>query len=230
MLEHIESSRLGMASRAQEVEDPSACFTSASPGRETCWFCRCRRKKPAVSGWGLWARTGCCRPATSLTCRTEAGFPSVCCTLDAAEAEATGDREPYRPFWFGPRETKTGKLPALVVPSAALPAEEAKVDGLLRVGASLKIAGSPEMDRVGQAVHGVIALEMIHPDHPDAVAAARRLIENFELAAHISADETIACARSFRKQIVEKFEPEVTWVEHPVEHLLENGQAVRGWV
>jgi hypothetical protein len=157
-------------------------------------------------------------------------IPSACCTLDAAEAEATGGRETYRPFWFGPRKTKTGKLSALVVPSAALPAEEAKVEGLVEIGAPLKISGSPEMDRVGQALHGAIALEMIHPNHPDAVAAAKRLIDTFELGAPISPGDVAACARLFRRQIVDKFQPETTWVEHPVEHLRENGQAVRGWI
>jgi ATP-dependent exoDNAse (exonuclease V) beta subunit len=79
-------------------------------------------------------------------------------------------------------------------------------------------------------VHGAIALEMIHPNHPEAIAASKRLIENFALAAHLSPDETAACAKVFRQQIVEKFQPEATWVEHPVEHLRENGQAVRGWI
>ncbi len=230
VVEHIESSRLGMASRAQEVEESiRLLYVSLTRARDLLVL-----PLPEKKTGGQWMGAlgaDWMLPAGEVMDLPNGGrIPSACRTLDAAGAEATGGRAAYRPYWFGPRKTKTEKLPALVVPSAALPAEEAKVDGLLRVGASLKIAGSPEMDRVGQAVHGVIALEMIHPDHPDAVAAARRLIENFELAAHISADETIACARSFRKQIVEKFEPEATWVEHPVEHLLENGQAVRGWV
>jgi ATP-dependent exoDNAse (exonuclease V) beta subunit len=157
-------------------------------------------------------------------------IPSACWTLDAAAAEAAEDHQTYRPFWFGARKTKTEKLPALVVPSAALPAQEAEVDGLVKIGSPLKISGSPEMDRVGQAVHGAIALEMIHPDHPEAVAAAKRLIDTFELFAHISPDDVVACAKVFRHQIDEKFRPEATWVEHPVEHLRENGQAVRGWI
>jgi ATP-dependent exoDNAse (exonuclease V) beta subunit len=117
-----------------------------------------------------------------------------------------------------------------VVPSAALPAEVATVDGLVKIGTPLKISGYPEMDRMGQAVHGAIALEVIHPNHQDAVTAAKRLIDAFELAAHISPGDVAACAKVFRQQIVEKFQPEATWVEHPVEHLLENGQAVRGWI
>lgn len=230
VLEQIESSRLGMASRAQEVEESiRLLYVSLTRARDLLVL-PLPAKKPGGQWMGTLGADWMLPNGDVMDLPNGGRIPSACRTLDAAEAEATGDREPYRPFWFGPQETKTGKLPALVVPSAALPAEQATVAGMLRVGASLKIAGSSEMDRVGQAVHGAIALEMIHPDHPDAVATARRLIGNFKLAAHISPDETVACARSFRKQIVEKFEPEVTWVEHPVEHLRENGQAVRGWV
>ena len=230
VLEHIESSRLGMASRAQEVEESiRLLYVSLTRARDLL-ILPLPDKKPAGQWMGTLGADWMLPTGDVMELPNGSRIPSACCTLDAAETEAIGGRGTYRPFWFGPRETKTEKLPALVVPSAALPAEETKVDGLVKIGTPLKITGSPEMDRVGRAVHGAIALEMIHPNHPEAVAAAKHLIENFALAAHLSPNKTAACARSFRKQIVEKFQPVATWVEHPVEHLRKNGQAVRGWI
>ena len=230
VLEQIESSRLGMASRAQEVEESiRLLYVSLTRARDLLVL-PLPEKKPAGQWMGTLGADWMLPTGDEMNLPNEARIPSACHTLDNDEAELFGDSEIYRPYWFGPRKTKTEKLPALIVPSAALPAEEAKVDGLVNIGAPLTITGSPEMDRVGQAVHGAIALEMIHPNHPDAVVAARRLIDNFGLAAHISLDDAATCAKVFRQQIVEKFQPEATWVEHPVEHLRENGQAVRGWI
>jgi len=230
VLEHIESSRLGMASRAQEVEESiRLLYVSLTRARDLLVL-PLPEKKTGGQWMGTLGADWMLPTGDAMDLPNGIRIPSACRTLDAAEVEAGGGFGAYAPYWFGPRKPKTEKLPALVVPSAALPAREAKVDGLLKIGAPLKITGFPEMDRVGQAVHAVIALEMIHPNHPQAVPAAKRLIENFALAAHLSADETVACAGSFRKRIFEKFHPEVTWVEHPVEHLRENGQAVRGWV
>jgi ATP-dependent exoDNAse (exonuclease V) beta subunit len=230
VLEQIESSRLGMASRAQEVEESiRLLYVSLTRARDLLVL-----PLPEKKTGGPWMGTlgaGWMLPTgDAMDLPIGVRIPSDCRPFDAAEVEAGGGAGTYAPYWFGPRKTKTEKLPTLVVPSAALPSKEAKVNGLLKIGAPLKIAGSPAMERVGQAVHAAIALEMIHPNHPQAIDAVKRLIENFALAAHISADETAACARAFRKQMAQKFQPEVTWIEHPVEHLLENGQAVRGWI
>jgi ATP-dependent exoDNAse (exonuclease V) beta subunit len=228
--DQLESSPLGLASLAQEVEESKRLLYVSLTRARDLLVIPLPERKPAGQWMGTLGADWMLPIGDVMDLPNGNRIPSACCTFDAAEAEAAGGREKYRPFWFGPRKTKTEKLPALVVPSAALPAAEAKVDGLVKIGVSLKIGGSPEMDRVGQAVHGAIALEMIHPNHPEAVAAAKRLIDTFELAAHISPDDVAACAKIFRQQIVEKFQPEATWVEHPVEHLRENGQIVRGWI
>jgi ATP-dependent exoDNAse (exonuclease V) beta subunit len=228
--DQIKSSPLGLASLAREVEESKRLLYVSLTRARDILVLPLPERKPAGQWMGTLGADWMLPTGDVMDLPNGSRIPSACCTLDAAEAEATGGRETYRPFWFGPRKTKTGKLSALVVPSAALPAEEAKVEGLVEIGAPLKISGSPEMDRVGQALHGAIALEMIHPNHPDAVAAAKRLIDTFELGAPISPGDVAACARLFRRQIVDKFQPETTWVEHPVEHLRENGQAVRGWI
>ena len=230
VLEHIESSPLGLESRAQEVEESiRLLYVSLTRARDLLVL-PLPEKKTGGQWMGTLGADWMLPFGDDMKLPNGARIPSACRTFDAAEVEVVGESKTYAPCWFGPRKTKTEKLPALVVPSGALPSKEAKVDRLLKIGAPLKITGSPAMDRVGQAVHAAIALEMIHPNHPEAVVATKRLIENFMLAAHLSPDETAACARSFRKQIVEKFQPEAAWIEHPVEHLRENGQAVRGWI
>jgi ATP-dependent helicase/nuclease subunit A len=228
--DRIESSPLGLASLAREVEESKRLLYVSLTRARDLLVLPLPEKKPFGQWMGTLGADWMLPTGDVMDLPNGSRIPSACCTLDAAAAEAAGDRESYQPFWFGPRKTKTEKLPALVVPSAALPAEVATLDGLVKIGTPLRISGSPKMDRMGQAVHGAIALEVIHPNHPDAVAAAKRLIDAFELAAHISPGDVAACAKVFRQQIVEKFQPEATWVEHPVEHLLENGQAVRGWI
>jgi ATP-dependent exoDNAse (exonuclease V) beta subunit len=230
VVEQIEASPLGLESQAREVaESIRLLYVSLTRARDLLVL-PLPEKKPGGPWMSTLAADWMLPTGGELDLPNGKKILTACRTYDAAEYEEPSVAESFRPHWFGPRKTKTEKLPALIVPSAALPVENATVEGVIEFGAPLPIKGTPEMDRVGQAVHGVIALEMIHPNHPEAVGAAQRLIDNFDLAAHLSPEDVAAYARNFRKEILNTFCPEKTWVEHPVEHLRKSGQAVKGWI
>jgi ATP-dependent exoDNAse (exonuclease V) beta subunit len=230
MVDQIEASPLGLESQAREVaESIRLLYVSLTRARDLLVL-PLPEKKPGGPWMSTLGADWMLPTGNALDLPNGEKIPAACRTYDAAEDEEPRGADSFRPHWFGPRKTKTEKLPALVVPSAALPVATAGVEGVIKVGAPLPISGTPEMDHVDRAVHGAIALEMIHPNHPQAIDAAQRLIDNFELAAHISPQDAAAYARNFRQEILNTFRPEKTWVEHPVEHLRENGQAVKGWI
>jgi ATP-dependent helicase/nuclease subunit A len=226
----IEASHLGLESQTQEVaESIRLLYVSLTRARDLLVL-PLPEKKPGGPWMGTLGADWMLPTGEEMDLPNKKKIPTACRSYDSAEEGELHGAGTYRPHWFGPRKTKTEKLPALVVPSAVPPVATARIEGMIRVGTPLSITGIPEMDRLGQAVHGTIALEMIHPNHPQAIDAAQRLIESFEVATYISPDDAAAYARNFRKEILNTFHPEGTWVEHPVEHLRENGQAVKGWV
>jgi ATP-dependent exoDNAse (exonuclease V) beta subunit len=230
IVDKIDRSPVGIAGRDREVEESKRLLYVSLTRARDLLVLPLPEKKPAGQWMGTLEAPWMLPAGESLALPDGSRIPAACRVLDAEAQEMTVGGEAYRPRWLGPRQARTEKLPALVAPSAATPVAEAAVDTALAIGTPLKLSGTPEMERVGQVVHGVIALELLHPDHTDAVAAAKRLIDRFDLNAHISAAEITACARHFHKQLRDRFQPDALWVEYPVEQHKDNGQTVKGWI
>jgi len=137
----------------------------------------------------------------------------------------------YQSSWFGP-VTKSMERPQAVVRPSAMPEEgHAKVLEAREISKPVTLKGKPEMDKVGQALHAVIAAKIIQPDSDnDLKKIAQRIINNFELSTHLNIGDSVACAKNFSAYIMANFHPIKIFAEHPVKHLLENGQLVSGWI
>jgi ATP-dependent exoDNAse (exonuclease V) beta subunit len=139
---------------------------------------------------------------------------------------------PYAPAWFVARERVHGAarpLRELLSPSQAEAVVDATVCGNVELGARVSIDGA-DMTLIGNALHAVIAAELVNPDRIDAVARASAILAGYAAAELVDAADAIMCARRFRAFVMAHFNPSRVHVEYPITHVLPNGQRVRGWI
>jgi ATP-dependent helicase/nuclease subunit A len=89
--------------------------------------------------------------------------------------EARPPTTPYRPRRLPARQS-TGPLPPeTLLPSGAPPMATARLLEVAELGPRLPLAG-PDMLAIGQALHAVIAAELVNPDRADALPRTAALL------------------------------------------------------
>jgi ATP-dependent exoDNAse (exonuclease V) beta subunit len=138
---------------------------------------------------------------------------------------------PYAPAWFvaRARHPPPGPLREWLSPSQAEPVGGAAVGATFEIGERVPIGGD-DMTLIGNALHAVIAAELVSPDRADAVVRAEAILGGYAASAHVDARAAVACAQRFRAFVMARFEPQRIHVEYPIQHVLPNGQRVRGWI
>jgi len=157
-------------------------------------------------------------------------IPAASRELEAATEGDTIETIAYQSCWFEPVKKSTQKPKAVISPSAMPEERHAKVLEVRKTFNPIALKGKPEMDKVGQALHAVIAVEIIHPGNKQLKDIAQRIINSFELSTHLNFGDAVTCAKKFSEYIRKSFQPTKIFAEHPVKHLLENGQLVSGWI
>lgn len=136
---------------------------------------------------------------------------------------------PYSPRWFERRDLR--EYPAKIVqPSAAVPVEGTAVGEIVELGERVALHGG-DMADVGTGLHAVIAAELVNPlSDSRAIKRAEAILAGFGVGAHLEATEAVAIAHRFARTLKRRFAPSKIEVEVPIEHDLEDGRIVRGYV
>ena len=119
--------------------------------------------------------------------------------------------------------------PAIVVPSEMAPSERAAEAATVeRCGDRLRLGANPDMQRVGEAVHGFLAA-----DRPTFAAAERRdiaagLLQRWDVAGVLRVDDLLRASERLRTWVASRFPGAVWHREWPLQHRQPNGTIVRG--
>lgn len=135
-----------------------------------------------------------------------------------------------RGFWFPNSLPRTPKLPARITPFAEPPRESAVAEEIIAFGQRLDVLGDPEDTILGDALHAILAAEIQHPDHPDALRLAERVLRGFGLDRNVKAQEASRMAHCFHEEIQQRFQPKSLMVECPFHYSQPNGQLVTGFM
>jgi len=109
------------------------------------------------------------------------------------------------------------------------PLEHAKVVETIELGERISLKGTPEMANLGEAIHALIATQIINnPEDPKALA--EQVLQSFAVTEHISTEEGLTCATRFKKFAEEHLKAKAIHVEYPIEYLKPNGQTATGWI
>ena len=137
----------------------------------------------------------------------------------------------------GPRTYPRG----VVVPSAMVPAGGLRDDGveidvvaaglgleLERCGERLVLRGNPEMQRVGEAIHGFLAADRPTLAGAERRAIARGLLQRWGVAFALEADDLVRASDRLHQWVEARFPGAVWHREWPLLHRQPSGTIVRG--
>jgi ATP-dependent helicase/nuclease subunit A len=100
---------------------------------------------------------------------------------------------------------------------------------VFELGQRVPIAGD-DMTLIGNALHAVIAAELVDPSGANATARAEAILLGYGATAYIQADAAVGCAERLDAFVRRQFDAQRICVEWPIQQLLPNGQRVRGWI
>ena len=83
-----------------------------------------------------------------------------------------------------------------------------------RVGPRVAVYGD-DMQMIGNALHAVIAAELVNLNREDAVDCAASLIRNIAGGEVVAPGDAIKCARRLKSVLDSWFKPRQILVEHP---------------
>lgn len=146
-------------------------------------------------------------------------------TLDTAAAPTVA---PIESAWFPPPLSSTPRPPALITPSHAPAATDAAIGRSLRYQGRLGITGRPDDADLGDALHAIVAAELLHPGRPDRRTTAQRILEGFGLTAALDPDHILAQIDRFNDQLRQTFHARSVEVEVPFSVERPDGQRVTG--
>lgn len=160
------------------------------------------------------------------------GGGSVPCTTEPLEppSEAVSMAVDPMQTWFTPAMAPTLKLPARLSPSRQPPLASAIVGQIIELGTRLGLRRKPDVDRLGNALHNILAAESIAPGRPDRHGMAAGVLARYGLGDVLDTGEVLAAAERFREKLEELFKPTRVLAEWPVAAVFENGQALSGLI
>lgn len=156
-------------------------------------------------------------------------IPVIFKTLSQEEAPENTLTGQHVPHWFVTIPSRPTKLPANLSPSLVPPLENARVSKVVTLGDRIGLQGIPNMAHLGEAIHALIATQIINnPIHP--IMLAEQVLGNYAILEHISVDNALICVARFRQFIEQQLAAKSIQVEYPIEYQLPNGQIARGWI
>ncbi len=158
------------------------------------------------------------------------GGKSIKCSdkfFTLATEGAEGERPSGFP-WFSLRQEPTAKIPASVTPSS-LPKVSATIGRTIPLGNRLTLRGTPGMDVIGTAVHGIIGAFLCGGLAVDAPQRALALLQSYQVDGHLDAAEILARADGLKATLIKEFGATHFYPEWPVQGVLPNGQRFAGW-
>ncbi len=145
---------------------------------------------------------------------------------EAPENTLTGQQVPH---WFANIPSHPTQLPAKLSPSLVPPLEKARVSEEITLGDRISLQGIPNMAHLGEAIHALIATQMINnPAHPTMLA--EQVLGNYAVLEHISVEDALICVERFRHFIEQQLAAKSIQVEYPIEYQQPNGQIASGWI
>lgn len=166
----------------------------------------------------------------ALTLSNEMGsIPVTYKSLVAPNSVEGSNNAPIAPHWFISITASQSKLPAKVSPSLLQPIEQARVAEVIRLGERISLQGMPDMARLGEAIHALIATQIINPTG-DKEQLAEQVITSYGVTENINVTDALTCVSHLQDFIAQRYKAIATHVEYPLEYQLPTGQSASGWI
>jgi ATP-dependent helicase/nuclease subunit A len=149
--------------------------------------------------------------------------------LEQDSAPATKKVTQQDTHWFANTTRSQTKLPAILSPSLVPPLANAMISEEITLGDRINLRGTPEMARLGVAIHALIATQVIN-NPADPSAFAEQVLNSYTVTEHISIEDALTCVERFKYFTEVMLKAKAIQVEYPIEYQLANGQSASGWI
>jgi len=99
-----------------------------------------------------------------------------------------------------------------------------------RFGSRIHIKGKPEMDKLGNAVHGYLAVDRECMEDNERLKMAEQILKNWEVEASIDPSELVTAGKNLTDFINEHYTDHKMFTEWPMMMKNEEGQVIQGWI
>ncbi len=134
----------------------------------------------------------------------------------------------------GTRRPKPARRSSLLdlVPSHQSPIANLGIRNIVELGARLPLKNHCDEASLGDALHAILAAEMIQPGRSRAErgTVAARILAGFNLQSVVEVTDALAMVDRFQKHVTEQLQPKSVLVETPFEYVNEAGQRVAGFM
>jgi ATP-dependent helicase/nuclease subunit A len=161
----------------------------------------------------------------SLTLPTGKSIRSANLVPDEIEPTAIDN---YQPQWLVGLDAQLETLPLGLSPSAAPALENTTIGKVIELGERLSIIGDYAPDKLGLAMHAVIACYINGNDNKNGTIA--RILVEHGMQDTISASVAIESAERLIKAIETHFSPILYATELPIRYQNIHGQLLNGWI
>ncbi len=132
--------------------------------------------------------------------------------------------------WFPPARTNTPKLAARLIPSSQEPIEGANVKSVVELGGRLPFKGKPDEAHLGDALHAILAVELLYPDPEIQTARTLRILRGFQMESALEVNDVRAMVERFQTWVKGAYQVKSVLVEVPFEYVNEAGQQIAGFM
>ena len=129
--------------------------------------------------------------------------------------------------WFKPADSRTDRLPAVVLASAAL-MRSCKVIETQEVGSRVKLDSALDMTALGNAVHACVAAALSTSGATFDTPAAHRILQGFRVDGAVDSAVLVRQIAALERWIGARWPNCRRHPEMPIEAVLPNGQVVYG--
>jgi ATP-dependent helicase/nuclease subunit A len=225
----IEATPVGVqALDDAKEEEKRLLYVGATRARDSLVLTTDQDEGMNKEGWLALTNAGWLLPDSKNTPLPDGSVISTDC-LSFQSEEVVKNVDSFQPQWFGDNPQRSEKIPASISPSAAMKEDGATTGELITFGDRLMISGVvPDMAIFGNALHAVIAAKCINKNYHQN--DAKSLLRGFEVDQYISVEDALLSADRLIRYVDMQYAGAKLYAEYPVEHKLDNGQKVRGWI
>jgi ATP-dependent exoDNAse (exonuclease V) beta subunit len=101
---------------------------------------------------------------------------------------------------------------------------------MIDVGPRLTLKGKPDSGMLGNALHNILAADLIAPGYEGRHEVIEGILRRHGLTNSLQSDEVAAYTAGFLSRLVEEFNPSSMLAEWPISLVLDNGQRMHGWI
>ncbi len=141
----------------------------------------------------------------------------------------SGINDSIAPRWFIPIKPSHKKLPAKISPSLLNSIDQACVVEVVTLGERICLQGMPDITHLGEAIHALIATQIINSTG-DKKQLAEQVLTNYGVTENITLADALICINRLQEFINHRFKVIATHVEYPLEYQLPTGQSASGWI